>query len=121
MTVGRHCEKITRPQLIITLEHRIDSVLLTLVGEIDIASVAEMKATIDLIVANTSVTAMHVDAIHVTFIDSAGLRTLMQARQAAVARGLEFTLRTQPEGQVQRVITLSGLDDTLTDYSPAHN
>ena len=120
MEFGRPYDKAGRPQLAITLQHRIDAVVLTLVGEIDIATVAEMRATVDLIVTNTAVTAIHIDAVQVIFADSAGLRSLMQARQAAVAHGLQFTLRTQPGGQVERVIEMSGLDGTLTNYIPAH-
>lgn len=120
MEFGRPFNELSRPQLGITVQQRIDSVVLTLVGEIDIATVADMKASIDMIVANDAVAAMHVDASQVTFVDSSGLRSLMQARHAAVAHGLLFTLRTEPGGPVERVITLSGLDGTLTNYTPAH-
>lgn len=120
MEFGRPYNELGRPQLVITLQHRMDSVVLTLIGEIDIATVAELKAAIELIVANDAVTSTHIDATQVTFADSAGVRSLMQARHAAVAHGLLFSVRFEPGGQVERVIEMSGLGGRLTDYTPAH-
>jgi anti-sigma B factor antagonist len=108
MEFGRD-DKLSSPQLVITLQHRTDAVVLTLVGEIDIATSAELRAAVGQIITNNAVTAMHIDADRVTFVDSAGVRSLMQARQAAVAHGLLFTLCAERGGQVEHVITLSGL------------
>ena len=117
MALGRY-DKLGPPQLVITLHHRFEEVVLSLVGEMDVATVADLGAAIDQIVTNDAVTAMHIDTVKVTFVDSSGLRSLMQAHDAAVAHGLLFTLRSEPGGQVERVITLSGLDGTLNDYTP---
>lgn len=118
MTRGPAFQHSSLPQLLITTQQSNDSVAIALVGELDIAIAADVAATVEAIVANSAITAMHFDGTGVTFADSSGLRTLMRARQVAVANGLAFSLRVAPGGQVDSVIEMSGLHDRLVDYRP---
>lgn len=50
-----------------------------------------------------------VDVAGVSFADSSGLRSLMLARQTALDRGVNFTLRAPTNGVVRKRLTLAGL------------
>ena len=56
---------------------------------------------------------IEVDATGVTFMDSSGLRALILGREEAASRGLEFSVRITADGQVARVVALTGLDEAL--------
>ena len=49
-----------------------------------------------------------VDVAGVTFIDSSGLRTIVEAHQARAAAGTRLVLRS-PSAAVQRLLEISGL------------
>ncbi len=57
------------------------------------------------------------DLAEVGFIDSSGLRSLLQARDACAARGLRFSLIVT-DGPVSRLLDLAGVRDWFT-YEPA--
>lgn len=106
------------PHLLLTTQQGCDDVVVTLVGELDIAGEVDPAATVDAIVANRAMSAMDFDATGVSFVDSSGLRSLGRARQAAVANRLALSLRIAQGGQVDGVIEMSGLHDRLVDYIP---
>ena len=85
-----------------------DHARLALTGDVDFAAHAGLTETIvGLIEAGRSVV---VDCSGVTFLDSMGLRALVEGHSAAVAAGLSFELAdlSQP---VLRVIELSGTSE----------
>jgi anti-sigma B factor antagonist len=57
-------------------------------------------------------TSLVVDVTEMTFIDSSGLRILVQARRKAADAGGRFELH-QPSDSVVRLLELTGLDDLL--------
>lgn len=82
-----------------------DHLRLTLAGDVDFAAHAALVAQIgDLVQAGRSVV---VDCAGVTFLDSMGLRALVEGLQAAQAKGLDFEL-ADPSRPVLRVLELSG-------------
>jgi anti-anti-sigma factor len=83
---------------------------ITLIGELDIAVVTDVREIVKDVVANEGLTAVHLDATRVTFIDSTGLMILMRARKTIEDHFLAFTLATAASGSVPRVIGLCGLD-----------
>jgi len=101
-----------------TVQYGADSAVITLVGELDIAVVGAVGDTIEQILADADVASLQIDATGVTFVDSTGLRILMQARCSAVAHGTAFMLRNSPCGEVERVIHISGLQEALVCYVP---
>lgn len=103
----------TRPLLVITAAHPQGVVRMTLCGEMDIATQDDVGAAVTEVIESADVTAFHIDLNRVTFIDSAGLRSLLQARKQALDRQMPFTLQFNPAGEVARLIHISGLDDTL--------
>src|SRR6187549_3571791 len=56
---------------------------------------------------------IEVDTTGVTFMDSSGLRALILGRKEAASRGLEFSVRITADGQVARVVALTGLGEAL--------
>jgi anti-anti-sigma factor len=86
---------------------------ITLVGELDVAVVADVRDIVKVVLAHDGLTAVHVDTRRVTFIDSTGLMILMRARRAVEDHFLTFTLTTAHAGPVARVIALCGLDRWL--------
>ena len=55
-----------------------------------------------------------VDGSGLSFVDSAGLRTLVLARRDTAARGGSLWLRT-PSPALERLLELSGLTDLFVD------
>jgi anti-sigma B factor antagonist len=75
---------------------------LVLAGEIDTYTAPELAERLD----DQGVAVL--DLTGVTFIDSSGLRVLVEAHQARVAAGSTLTLRS-PSAAVQRLLEISGL------------
>jgi anti-sigma B factor antagonist len=86
--------------------------VLTLSGELDIASAPALERALD----DVGASLLHrlvIDLTQVTFMDSTGLRALLLARQRTADGGQELLLCPGPR-QVQRVFELSG---TLERFS----
>jgi anti-sigma B factor antagonist len=77
--------------------------VLVLVGEIDSYTAPELSEHLG---AEPPVEV--VDVAGVTFIDSSGLRVLVEAHQSRAAAGSRFVLRS-PSAAVQRLLEISGL------------
>ena len=83
-----------------------DAIVVTPAGEIDLATVDAVAAEIDAALAESA--ALVLDLSEVTFIDSAGLRLVLEtSRKAAPLRVVRGA------GEVQRVFGLVGLDERL--------
>ncbi len=76
-------------------------------GEIDIATATEVRGAIDRAFAAGAV-AICVDLSRVEFMDSTGLRVLLDGRSAATARGARFAV-VCPPGPVMRVFEVAGV------------
>jgi anti-anti-sigma factor len=92
-------------RLQISSEETDERLLLTLSGELDIASAPMLERAIE-----SMDRPVLIDLTEVTFMDSTGLRALLLARQQAEDSGHALTLRPGPR-QVQRVFELSGTLD----------
>ena len=83
-----------------------DAIVVTPAGEIDLATVDAVAAEIDAALAESA--ALVLDLSEVTFIDSAGLRLVLEtSRKAASLRVV------RGPREVQRVFGLVGLDERL--------
>ena len=81
-------------------------------GELDIASVARLRATMDNLLVDGPTQVIVVDLTDLTFIDSSGLGALVGAHRKA--RVLKCTLRVVcGEGMARRVIEMTGLQHVL--------
>ncbi len=79
-------------------------------GELDLASVASVRARVRTVCATPGVRAVVLDLEGIRFIDSTGLRTLLEARELCVERGCAFLLEHVPP-RVQRVFEIAGVGE----------
>jgi anti-sigma B factor antagonist len=99
-------------RLQISSERRDSASVMTLSGELDIASAPSLEHAMQ-DVMHSAPGRVVIDLAGVTFMDSTGLRALLMARERATGNGQELRLRPGPR-QVQRVFELSGTLDTFT-------
>ncbi|WP_448616456.1 STAS domain-containing protein [Modestobacter sp. URMC 112] len=92
-------------------------VLITVVGEVDHSTCPLLRSTLTRTWEVRPV-AVTVDLRQVTFINAAGLRTLLAASGTARVRGVPLVLQAGP-GQVTRLLTLVGFrEQTLSSRDP---
>jgi len=87
------------------------SAALSLEGELDLANASVLEERLSDLEDNGS-THLVVDLAGLAFIDSTGLRVLLQAHMRAHARGHELILRPAP-ATVQRVFEVTGAQQAL--------
>ena len=81
-------------------------------GEVDLATVAELEAAVEAILDGETANLI-VDLNPTSFMDSTGLRALVEADRRFTAADRSFASAAQ-SGPVARLIDLSGLDQQLT-------
>ena len=81
-------------------------------GELDIATAPELVEMLQRL--RRLGHAVVVDLAEITFMDSTGLTTLMDARLAARSNGWSFSVR-RPSSAVRRVFDLAGVADLLDE------
>lgn len=87
---------------------------LKVTGEIDAHSAPELQTALAEIPADTD---MNVDMSAVDFIDSSGLRVLLEAHAGAEEAGRRLVV-VNPSPAVKRLVEISGLDNHLNLQSP---
>lgn len=88
-----------------TVTDRGDHVLLTLTGDLDLAAHTALRSEINALL--DAGRALAVDCAGLTFMDSMGLRVLVEGLRRADSEGLAFEL-ISPSAPVRRVLDLSG-------------
>jgi anti-sigma B factor antagonist len=88
-----------------------DRVVLSLRGELDLASAPLLQSEIESAeVADAAVVVLDLERLE--FIDSTGLRIVLGAHQRAQERGQELALTRGPQ-QVQRLLSITGVGEHL--------
>jgi anti-anti-sigma factor len=82
-------------------------------GELDLETSAQVRARIDEHVDSGYATLV-LDLSAITFVDSTGLRTVIEAQKTAQGRGLGFALVPGPP-PVQRLFELTGTSDLFQE------
>jgi anti-sigma B factor antagonist len=93
-----------------------DVVRLAVAGDIDMSSSGELRDAIRQSLATAGIRQVIIDLDHVPFLDSTGVRTLLDGYLAATGYGKAF-LVSNPQVLVRRVLAISGVLDLLTDGS----
>ena len=93
-------------------ENRVSTEALTvrLSGELDIGAREHFEEMIERRLAEEGLRELVVDLNGLSFIDSSGLRMLVQAKTQADREGVDLFVLVPPEGQVREIWELSGLD-----------
>jgi anti-sigma B factor antagonist len=97
--------------LVITSAVEDDAVGIALAGELDLSGARQLEARLDE-VERERPARLIIDLEGLAFIDSTGLRLLLQADARARERGCELLLR-RGEPSVQRVFEVTGALDVL--------
>jgi anti-anti-sigma factor len=106
-------QRPTPGELVIRAEPAPDAaIVLTLEGELDLASAAKLEEELLSIEAGRPRRVV-VDLAGLTFMDSTGMRTLALAQRRSLADNHELVFRRGPH-QVQRVFELTGSMETFT-------
>jgi anti-anti-sigma factor len=87
-------------------------IVVNLAGELDIATAPQVIGAVRSALADGPVDELIIDVDRLEFVDSTGVHALVQAREAARARGASFALR-RPCPLVARVLDVSGVSDFL--------
>lgn len=87
--------------------------LLHVRGEIDVSTSGELLAAVEEEVSRRRPPKLVVDMLHVTFLDSTGLTTLLAAHRAAQRHGTALVVRELSEF-VQRQLRVAGIYEILT-------
>ena len=101
-----------------SIERDADTAFIRLEGEFDLSCEDRFHAEVARITAWQPGTVV-LDLRDLTFIDSRGLRMVLELDGASRQRGFELAL-VQADGQVQRVLSITGLDRLLSLARPAH-
>jgi anti-anti-sigma factor len=89
-----------------TARHAEGRVIITVAGDVDLAAHERFQAEVEQWLPASG--GMVIDCSGVTFLDSMGLRVLVQARQRAADEEYEFALAA-PSQPVLRVLELAGV------------
>ncbi|MDQ3403307.1 MAG: STAS domain-containing protein [Actinomycetota bacterium] len=89
-----------------------DSVVISVVGEVDLATAPRLERSLDEALGRSGVTEVKVDLSQVEFMDSAGLRVLVAALRKAKDNGQSLILH-RPHDRVRRIIEITGLSDVF--------
>jgi anti-anti-sigma factor len=85
---------------------------LRLAGELDMGATFSLEPELDRLLGDEDVRRLVVDLRDVTFVDSTGLRLILDLHQRAERDDRALSL-VRGDPTVQRVFTLAGLDDVL--------
>jgi anti-sigma B factor antagonist len=108
---------IVGEQLTIEVRQEPDRIVLTLHGELDLLAAPRLQREIESdAVDATDILVLDLDDVH--FIDSAGLRVVLAARERTVERGQQLAL-TPGSPQVQRLLSIAGVNGHLHTIASA--
>jgi anti-anti-sigma factor len=86
--------------------------LVTVSGELDLASVDELRAAVSDVAGRSR--SVVVDVSDVSFIDSTALAALLRSNDELRSDGVAMIVACPPAGAVRRLLTMTSLDDRLT-------
>jgi anti-anti-sigma factor len=96
--------------LVIEAHHTDAVAVVTLSGEVDTINCARLRQAATDLLSQNRPGEIVLDMSAVTFLDSAGVRTLLTCREDALRAGRRFTLR-QPHEHVRQVLVICGIED----------
>jgi anti-sigma B factor antagonist len=85
--------------------------LVAVSGEIDLSSTGELAAVLES-AESSAPTLLQIDLSAVSFMDSQGLRLLIEAHKRAIAADRRFVI-VNPSSVVRRLFEVSGVDQIL--------
>jgi anti-sigma B factor antagonist len=86
--------------------------LLRVAGEVDLETAPELSAALDAALTSSE-RAVVLDLAEVDFIDTSGVRALLDGRRLATERGTELTVIAPPGSAARRLLELTELIEAL--------
>jgi anti-anti-sigma factor len=96
----------------LAVEERESTLFLRLMGEFDLAAVGRVEAALDRVFEGPATSRVVFDLRRLTFLDVAGLRTILRANKGARAGAFELVV-VRPRGTANRVFTLTRAGEEL--------
>jgi anti-anti-sigma factor len=87
-------------------------------GEFDMVGCEDFEAAVRAL-SGDQLREITIDLAELTFIDSSGIRALLESRRLAEEEGLVLLVRVPENGQVRQVLELTGVDSVLDGAEPA--
>ena len=85
-----------------------DAVVVRLSGEFDMGGCDQFDAAVRMLGAD-GLRKIVIDLAELTFIDSSGIRSLLDTKRRAEEQGLDLVVRVPENGQVRQVLELTGV------------
>jgi anti-sigma B factor antagonist len=98
--------------LVISSHREATLVVVTLVGELDMAGTEPLAAEVQQALSDSPIDALEIDVRGLSFADSAGLQAILAAQETTQLAGVDFRL-VSVSPAVNRVIHLAGVDHLL--------
>jgi anti-anti-sigma factor len=103
----------TSAPLSVSVGHSASTSQVCLTGEFDLAGVRPVEHALDLAFQAPATRRVVFDLRRLTFLDGAGLRTILRAHQRALAAAIELIV-VRPHGLANRVFTLTRAGQQLS-------
>ncbi len=100
------------PALTVGIGHFGSTSQVLLAGEFDLAGVTEVESALDRVFRAPTPSRVVFDLRRLSFLDGAGLRTILRANQRALAAAVELVV-VRPQGVTNRVFTLTRAAEQL--------
>lgn len=100
---------VAEPVLVIDVERDGGAATVRIEGEVEFATAPRLRATL-LDLAQDGATPVVLDLSGVSFLDSAGISLLIQAKKRLASAGSDLVLR-RPQTSVRRVLEISGVTE----------
>lgn len=112
---------LTEPSFELRLSQTAETLVVGVVGEVDMATAPELAQAVDAEVLNESVRRVVVDLTDVTFLDSSALNALVQGQRELTERKIVFRVVSPADQNVRRIFEIAqlavplGVVDSLDD------
>ena len=100
---------VAEPVLLVEVTRDGGGALVRIEGEVEFATAPRLRATL-LDLAQESASPVVLDLAEVSFLDSAGISLLIQAKKRLSAAGSDLVLRA-PQPNIRRVLEISGVTE----------
>ena len=101
-------------EFVVRVEERPDHLRVLVDGELDLYREADLRSSVDAVLADQTPERLVLDVCGLQFLDSSGLRALLACRDRARSAGVPLTLAVTP-GPVTRLLDVAGVRDWF-DY-----
>jgi anti-sigma B factor antagonist len=112
------------PRASVVIEQHIDEstglARIAVLGEVDLSNAATLTEAMASTYTNSVTKAITVDLAELAFLDSTAIAALLNARRAASAQGVPFTV-VNARGMVRRVLEVTGVLTVLSGKDVTEN